>query len=277
MGREIRRVPKDFDFPLNKTWSGYLHPDTLHGEHCSPCGGNGRTPASLWVQAIGLMIEDIAQDLSAQEHGKKAHPYLTEHMPHEPRTTGKISEDKTHWVQEPAVMRPTPDFQEFVQGLLSEEEKKVHERRATGPFSSYSYQVGLALVRAAGLDIDTWGICPACEGHGTTESYPGQRADYDAWEATEPPTGEGWQLWQTVSEGGPISPVFETPEELARWMASPAYHWGVSRPMKYEDALAFVKGPAWAPSFIVTGSHGLETGEDFTARTEIKKQQEKAK
>lgn len=34
------------------------------------------------------------------------------------------------------------------------------------------------------------------------------------------PKGDGWQLWQTVSDG-PISPVFKTPEELIEFMSQP--------------------------------------------------------
>ncbi len=37
------------------------------------------------------------------------------------------------------------------------------------------------------------------------------------WQPTEPPTGEGYQLWETVSEGSPISPVFASTEALAAW------------------------------------------------------------
>ena len=33
----------------------------------------------------------------------------------------------------------------------------------------------------------------------------------------DPPEGEGWQLWETTTEGAPVSPVFKTPEELAEW------------------------------------------------------------
>lgn len=33
----------------------------------------------------------------------------------------------------------------------------------------------------------------------------------------DPPEGEGWQLWETTTEGAPVSPVFRTPEELAEW------------------------------------------------------------
>jgi hypothetical protein len=33
----------------------------------------------------------------------------------------------------------------------------------------------------------------------------------------EPPTGPGYQLWETTTEGSPQSPVFATLEELAEW------------------------------------------------------------
>lgn len=33
----------------------------------------------------------------------------------------------------------------------------------------------------------------------------------------DPPTGEGFQLWETTSEGSPSSPVFKTAKELADW------------------------------------------------------------
>lgn len=31
--------------------------------------------------------------------------------------------------------------------------------------------------------------------------------------------GDGWQLWETTSEGSPQSPVFATADELAEWAA----------------------------------------------------------
>ena len=33
----------------------------------------------------------------------------------------------------------------------------------------------------------------------------------------EVPTGDGYQLWETTTEGSPISPVFETLDELCEW------------------------------------------------------------
>lgn len=35
----------------------------------------------------------------------------------------------------------------------------------------------------------------------------------------EPPSGDGWQMWETTSEGSPISPVMVSPEALAEWLS----------------------------------------------------------
>lgn len=36
-------------------------------------------------------------------------------------------------------------------------------------------------------------------------------------ELCEVPAGEGYQLWETTSEGSPVSPVFDTLEKLCEW------------------------------------------------------------
>lgn len=38
----------------------------------------------------------------------------------------------------------------------------------------------------------------------------------------EPPAGDGFQLWETTTEGSPQSPVFETLEALCEWCAENA-------------------------------------------------------
>lgn len=109
--------------------------------------------------------------------------------------------------------------------------------------------------------------CATCEGHGSVEAYPGQRAEAEAWESSEPPTGEGWQLWETVSEGSPISPVFGTAEELAVWLTTPDSCWGATqRPMTITQARGFV-GSGWAPSGVINAG-GVHDGATFVG-TEV--------
>lgn len=110
--------------------------------------------------------------------------------------------------------------------------------------------------------------CDRCDGHGSFEKYEGQRAEAEAWEPTGPPEGDGWQLWETVSEGSPISPVFDSAEALAAWLADPGRP--KTRPaedaprdwMPYDAALKFVQA-GWAPSFIGTPATGVVSGAEF--------------
>lgn len=37
MGREIKRVPLDFDAPEDETWQGYVMPNNLRGNPCPGC------------------------------------------------------------------------------------------------------------------------------------------------------------------------------------------------------------------------------------------------
>lgn len=69
------------------------------------------------------------------------------------------------------------------------------------------------IIALAGLP-DTWGTCKICNGEGVD---PNVAEKYNAWEPSNPPTGEGYQLWENVTEGSPISPVFKTLDELCTW------------------------------------------------------------
>ena len=42
----------------------------------------------------------------------------------------------------------------------------------------------------------------------------------------EPPAGDGYQLWETCTEGSPVSPVFGTLEELSEWCSDNYSAWG---------------------------------------------------
>lgn len=41
----------------------------------------------------------------------------------------------------------------------------------------------------------------------------------DDYKEIDPPTGEGYQMWETCTEGSPQSPVFKTLNELLRYCA----------------------------------------------------------
>lgn len=255
MSREIKRVPVDWDWPLNKVWEGYLTPAKLRAAACPDCCderggyGCGSTAARKWVEGwlhlLGMMAEDVrAQSFAGADNQftqfgddrARMHPYL--------KDLQKICIYEHR--------RPSPDIVELVDGLRGER-KTV----SFGYSSDVAYKLIKVLTEQAGLPED-WGYCPTCKGEGSVETYPGQRAEAEAYHETEhePPEGDGWQVWETVSEGSPISPVFPEREGLILWLMSPAYCMGVSQPLTRPQAEAFVgAGHSIGSGVFVNGTH----------------------
>ena len=59
-------------------------------------------------------------------------------------------------------------------------------------------------------------------------------------------------MYETCSEGTPISPAFETPEELAHWLADNNASAFGSQTATYEQWLSTCKS-GWAPSAVMRG------------------------
>lgn len=85
------------------------------------------------------------------------------------------------------------------------------------------------IIEAAGLNPDKWGICKTCGGEAID---PKNKKKYEEWEYYEPPKGEGFQLWETTSEGSPESPVFETIDKLCEWCEKNATTFASSKTTK---------------------------------------------
>lgn len=240
MSREVKRVALNFDWPLNERWEGYLWPDSLQGDPCPDCFG-GQTHAGWWLQHLCNRIDMLAQDVGDQKQGRPMHPWLKEDAYPHGQWEGLQGGPRNF-----KVVRPSADIVTLVARLEGESEERI-----MNPMRGFSNGIYKAVTKAAGLE--NFGHCETCDGKGSLEKYPGQRADGDAWERTEPPDGEGWQLWESVSEGSPISPVFESAEALAAWMASPAYTRNITgAPLTYKGALAFVH-EGWVPSMMEKG------------------------
>jgi hypothetical protein len=292
MGRKIMRVPLDFAWPLDEVWKGYLLPEKFHSDPCPDCK-NGHSWQYEFLHDLWYGHRPFDPAMTGST------PWLLDHPVIRAKAERNISEASWFYGSgQVAVVREAQrladhynngwihhlsqaDVDALVAGnRLWEFTRKVVPGKGwvdrDEPVHLTAAQVNEWSLQGMGHDsinayivirarCERYGTpttCPTCKGHGGLETYPGQRAEAEAWEWEEPPTGPGWQLWETVSEGSPISPVFETPEQLAHWMSSPAYCWGVSRgeDNTYAKALAFVKD-GWAPSFIGSDEHGLEPGE----------------
>ena len=118
-------------------------------------------------------------------------------------------------------------------------------------------------------------MCPQCRHFGrlaglefTTYNCPVS--------AVQPPAGDGWQLWETVSEGSPISPVFTTAEGLVDFMSQPAEDGRDGWAQGYDRAVAeaWVKDHGWAPSGIMIGGKMMSGVEGMVETSTEDKPQE---
>lgn len=206
MGRDVRRVPLDFDWPQGEVWEGYLAPDRLREDDCSACEGGGYGPEARAVADTFYphMIEwgntEKANRLAWHDKLGQAE---VDNLVAEGRLRQWVSDDSERGGSWQSVPRTAAE---------------VNAQSRRGGVHDAINRMVLIQFRCERLGITT--ECPVCQGHGSIEKYPGQRAEAEAWEPTEPPKGEGWQMWETTSEGSPMSPVFATPEELADWLAT---------------------------------------------------------
>jgi hypothetical protein len=97
-------------------------------------------------------------------------------------------------------------------------------------------------------------LCSACNGDGSIWDSPENKRIAEEWQQEEPPSGEGWQVWETVSEGSPITPVFPSAEALILHLAEKGDAWDQKRGdpgWGIERASAFVKA-GWVFSVLGT-------------------------
>jgi hypothetical protein len=236
MSREVKRVPLDFDWPLKKVWEGFRQPDSLQGTKCPDCEG-GQTHAGWWIQNFAQRIGMLASDIHDQRTGRHMHPWLT----NDPYPHGHFENNRF------VVDRPSEDIVDLLVKLSDYVGHPQTAERLLSPFKGADYTVMRALAKAAG-DEDIF-ICKTCHGEGQLEDYPGQFAERDAWEHSEPPTGEGWQLWETTSEGSPITRVFATKEELEDSLRHEGDINGQTYAQAYLDQLFEMN---WMPTFLAT-------------------------
>ena len=84
----------------------------------------------------------------------------------------------------------------------------------------WGYLISVPCQHAGGAKSE-FGYCPICgelETEGAEVAVP-----------LDPPDGDGYQLWETTSEGSPDSPVFTTLEELCAWCEGNATTFGSGR------------------------------------------------
>lgn len=298
MSREVKRVPLDFDAPIGETWAPLLMPDKFDEDECRSCAGTGYSAYAKHLQDrwYGYVPFDPAETGSTPftPETPAVWAFAKRNVDSSPgfysRYVGATGDEAIrreavrlcgHWNGSWSHHLSQADVDALIAG------NRLWDFTRTVTKDGWQPKDPAPVVTAA--EVNLWSIsggfghdsincwvvidaaceragepytCASCDGHGSRERYPGQRAEAEAWTAPEIPTGDGWQLWQTVSEGGPVSPVFATPEELARWMVANrgALNPG-DRSISYDAALKWVTGPGWAISGALRDGEEVSTME----------------
>lgn len=90
-------------------------------------------------------------------------------------------------------------------------------------------------------------------GHRPEIENNGEGFCYRTW---RPEEGTWYQVWQTVSEGSPVTPPFETKVGLADYLATHGTFWDKT-PWDFNAALRFIEA-GWAPTMIASASGGVQ-------------------
>jgi len=271
MGREIKRVVLDFSHPIGEVWPGYLNPHYAGQVDCSVCAGSGGSPAGRLLNALWYrhLHREALQLLAQYEYPPALVRFAAAVLVSGEGWNSHIDQDDVIALVEAGRLwdftrTPRTDEQrEIVKAKLASggnswlpedngyvpiaDEVNAWSRRGLGHDSINNW----VCVKARCKRYEQPEYCAACNGSGHVPN-PELEARIEAWKETDPPAGEGWQVWETVTEGSPISPVFPDAEACIAWLVN-------DQGYSPQAARAFV-GHGWAPSLMGVEGVGLWDG-----------------
>lgn len=222
LSRSVKRVPLDFDWPMNKVWEGYLSPQGDWPE-CEKCGGDGIHP---FAKPIAETFYALGLPGMADDPVRSAY-----------RWCDKLTQDEVDHLLAEGRLRTWVQDATDGGGRWEALPRTAEEINAEPLQHDGINRHILIMYRCERLGLPY--MCDGCDGEGRTASDV-QRAELEAWTPSEPPSGDGLQMWESVSEGSPISPVFDTPTALAAWLSE--HPSGVTDRFTYGDWLDVING-----------------------------------
>lgn len=329
MGRELKRVARDFKWPLNKTWKGFINHHYEKSRQCPDCENGysqmGAHLHDLWYGKVTfdpvaygseLLTKESIRDNIEKKVSRHPEYYF---QPGESTDSGIDREcermlhfwnkqwchhlneldvkalvdagrlwDFTHkplknvskedsiriyayrlWEE---AGRPEGDGKEF--WVKSEEDHQGHWLPYWNGYMPTPKEVNLWSLFGMGHDSINANVCirarcereghsvacATCGGEARVWSSEKDRAAYENWQKKEPPAGDGYQIWETVSEGSPISPVFANAEGLAFWMFT-----NHTERLSYDSWLKWINEKGWSPSIVIVGDQAMK-GVEFMSQ-----------
>ena len=259
MGREVKRVPIDFEWPLKEVWKGYVMPDSIQSIPCEVCGQQGvnamtRVIYEAFYDSDGFGTRWTYEYGTAPDGSKADRPpwkitgdcrrwcdSLTQDEVDALVEHGRLYDFTHNWTKGTG-WTPKPDAPAVTPEMVAE-----WNNGRVGHDAINRYL--LCETRAKRLGI--YGDCEACLGEGELWRDKKHKDDNENWSRTHPPEGNGWQMWEDTSEGSPISPVFQTAESLAAWLEESGASSFGRNTATYDQWLSMIMS-GWAPSAVVS-------------------------
>lgn len=224
MGRELKRVPIDFQWTIDELWCGYVNPHKVH--KCKDCDGSGYSKD----------YEILADEWYGYNLGNyKPNPFRKDCIYNASAWQHNITKEDVK------ALLKAGRLWDFTRVPINDEQREiVNKKIADGGNSWLPFDNGyiptpqevnewnLKGIGHDGINASTCikarlkrekkdYLCSTCKGTGENWQHPKAKKLYKNWKSYEPPKGDGFQLWSTTTEGNPMTPVFATLEELCEY------------------------------------------------------------
>ena len=222
MGRELKRVSLNFNWQKGKVWEGYVNPFYKHRHECKFCEGSTLNEATKKISDDWYSFgnaEWIDVNSRKRYNNLAWSNHLTDIEVDALMKSGRLGdisgfngwfdEEEQSWFKFENGGQVKCDKPKYP----SAEEVNKWNRESFGHDSLNQW----ICVKARANHLGVFGKCEHCNEEGYVFESEELKKKFDEWEEFDPPKGEGYQLWETTSEGSPSSPVFETLDALCEW------------------------------------------------------------
>lgn len=252
MGREIKRVALDFSWPTSMVWKGYISP--YRSQECTVCDSSGFNPetkeiADAWYDFrhtgkrwVNQLTQDECDELTRQGRLSELLPYRCHFDKDLEKWMGWVNGER---IEVEAPLMPSADV--------------VNRWSRNGLGHDAINRWICVEVRARRLGV--YGKCTVCGGAGEiwfNETIEKLASNWYKDERYDPPTGEGWQLWEDTTEGSPVSPVFSTSDGLIQYLVDAGYSESAAK--------SFVLDQQWVPSGLMVDGKIYEDIESLSVK-----------
>jgi hypothetical protein len=290
-------VSLDFDWPIHKTWEGFLNPYSNLSDECPDCE-KGYSPRAHYLHQQWYGRARFDPKHTGSEPFYPNHPVIARLAARNTGNEGGQGEGmerarlanhfNARWCHHLS--------QDDVDALVAADRLWDFTRRQLNP-SQETFENGWTKepngYHPTAKEVNEWSLsflghdsinchvviearceregvsatCETCGGSAELWESEDDKKKYNEWTPVEPSAGEGYQLWENVSEGSPVSPVFATPEALADWLVK--NDDSITRGTSRESWIEFIsKKDAYAPSFVVMDGKVVGGVEAVTGGTE---------